>query len=150
MKKTSERIQKILTEDEAIEHHFNLKNQELYATTKRLIAVKGRNIRDFDYAHISSIAYSSKRYRWLIILGILIAIAGRFLSMPIDDAYIDFSLPSIIVGIILVIIGIIKKSERLEVNVVGVPESEKYKGSKEDLDSLLRIVREKQKGGKST
>ena len=45
--------------------------------------------------------------------------------------------------IILIIIGIIAKSEWVETNVVGVSKPIKYKGSRQDLDSLLKIIREK-------
>ena len=55
-------ILKLLTEDETIEKSFDLQNCEVYATNKRLFRVEGRSIRDFDYTHISSVEYISKRY----------------------------------------------------------------------------------------
>lgn len=46
-------------------------------------------------------------------------------------------------GCLFIILGIFIKSEWVEVNVVGVNERVKYKGSRDALDSLLQIIREK-------
>ena len=146
MKKVPRQVKNILVEDEAVEHQFDLKGQELYATSKRLIVVKGRSIRDFDYAHISSVAYDSKRYRWLIILGIVIAIIGMSIGEGVAIA------AGAIIGFILILIGIMAKSEHVELSIVGVPQPEKFEGERDDLDSLLQLVRQRryeQKGDKA-
>ena len=54
------------------------------------------------------------------------------------------AISSAVIGLILIIMGAIKKSEWVEVNVVGLSESLKYRGSLQNLDSLLQIIREKQ------
>lgn len=132
--------QNILAEGETIEESFDLGGYQLYATDRRLIEVKRQTIRDFDYAHISSIGYSSKRYRWLIIIGVLIGAAGMAAGDFLGD---EARIAGAIVGVILIIIGVVAKSENIEVTVLGLSQSPKYKGSRKDLDSLLRIIRQK-------
>lgn len=133
-------IQNILTEDENIEEIFDLEGQQVYATDKRLLVVKERSIRDFDYTHISSVLYSSKRYRWLIALGILLTIVGYFVGDFFGSAW---AIPFVGIGVILIIVGVVRKSEWIEVNVVGVPDPQKFPGEKRNLDSLLQIIRQK-------
>jgi hypothetical protein len=125
-----------LTENETVEKKFHLKGCKVYATDKRLLRTEGRTIRDFDYAHISSIAYSSKRYWWLIVVGIVLMIIGVFVG---GEARIAL----IIIGLILIIAGAVAKSEWVEANVVGVPNPVKFEGSRQELDSLLQVIRQR-------
>ncbi len=74
-KKLPKQLKSILTDDETVERSFDLTGCRVYATDKRLVELAGRTIRDYDYSHISSIAYSSKRYWWLIVFGMIIMIA---------------------------------------------------------------------------
>ena len=62
-------VENILTEDEEIEEVYYLKEYDVYATNRRIIERRKRRIRDFDYNHVSSISYESKRYWWLVLLG---------------------------------------------------------------------------------
>jgi len=135
-------IQNILTEDEIIEKRFNLKGCQVYSTNNRLLVLEGRTIRDFDYAHISSIAYSSRRYWWLIGFGIIFIIAGVYIRqiVGVEIAAIAGGL----IGLILIIAGAVSKSEWIEANVVGVTKPRTFKGSRDNLDSLLQIIRQKQ------
>ena len=141
--KRLKKIEGILTKDETIVKSFDLKNCQVYATDKRLLRLEGRTVRDFDYAHISSVEYSTKRYWGLIIVGLVIGAIGFFAGEMIGDID-EPRIVGTIIGIILVIIGIIAKSEWVEVNVVGVRNPQQFKGSRQDLDSLLKIIREKQ------
>lgn len=135
-------IRSMLTGDESVEKSFDLKGCKVYATSKRLVRQEGRTIRDFDYAHISSVEYSPKRYRWLIALGIILIIAGYYAGqmMGAEEATIALA----ITGLILIIAGAIAKSERVQVNVVGVSNPIEFRGSGQALDSLMHIIREKQ------
>lgn len=139
--KVPSKMRKILAEGETIEATFELKNCRLYATDRRLIEVKGETIRDFDYAHVSSVGYSSKRYRWLIVVGILIIIGGIVATNLASG--VGGITAGAVVGIILIILGVVLKSERFEVTVVGLSQPLRYKGSKQNLDSLLRVIRQK-------
>jgi len=100
--------------------------------------IEGRTIRDFDYAHMSSIAYSSKRYRWLIVLGIVLMIAGVWVG-----GFFIGAVALAIIGLILIFAGVKAKSEWVEVNVVGVSNPIRFLGSRQDLDSLLQIIRQR-------
>lgn len=139
-KKLPKQLESILTDDETVERSFDLKGCHVYATDKRLVELAGRTIRDYDYTHISSIAYSSKRYWWLIVLGIITVIAGIYFGRYIDEMVVWASVG---IGFLLIILGVFMKSEWVEVNVVGVPKPVKYEGSRVILDSLLQIVRQK-------
>jgi len=133
-------IQNILTEDETVEKSFNLKDCRVYTTETRLLVIKGRTIQDFDYTHIPSIAYTLKPCWWLVILGIIIVIAGVSFAVVTDETII-WAIAGI--GGLLTLWGFIKKSEQAEVYVVGVSK-QTFRGSRDDLDSLLKIVRQKQ------
>ena len=140
IKKLTKQLQNVLTEDEEIEKIFALKGCNVCATNKRLIELKGNTTRDYDYTHISSIAYSSKRYLWLIVLGIIIIIAATYFSNEIGQTAV---IVSVAIGFLLIVIGVFWKPERIEINVVGVPDPVKYKGLRATLNSLLNIVRQK-------
>ena len=141
-KKRLKKIEGILTEDETIEKSFDLEGCQVYATDKRLLMLEGRTIRDFDYTHISSVAYSSKRYWWLILVGIANAAILMFLADTFGFGDVGMVVGAI-VGLIFIITGILAKSEWVEANVVGIPKPIKYKGERQDLDSLLKIIRQK-------
>lgn len=142
-RKLQKKIQSVLTSDETIEANFRLRDCEVYATNKRLLELKGRSVRDYDYAHISSIQYTSKRYRSLIVLGTIFLIAGVSAAVAVAPALLALAG----IGLIFIIAGIFKKSEWVELYIVGVSDSRRYKGSKDALDSLLRIVRQKRLSG---
>jgi hypothetical protein len=140
-KNLPKQIQRILTTDETIEKSFDLKEgHRVYATNKRLLDLVRRRVQDYDYAHISSIAYTSKRYWWLIALGIVVIIAGVYFGNIFEEIIVWASAG---MGCLLIILGMFVKSEWVEVNVVGVNKHVKYKGKRDALDSLLQVVREK-------
>jgi len=140
-KKLPKQIRNILTEDETIEKSFDLRGRRVYATNKRLLDLAGRTVMDYDYSHISSIGYTSKRYRQWIVVGIIVMAVGIFAGLNMDVEVIIWG--SVIGGLVFIIIGAVAKSESVVVNVVGVDDPVTYKGSKDELDSLLQIVRTK-------
>lgn len=140
-KKLPKQIRNILTEYETIEKSFHLKGRRVYATNKRLLDLAGRTVIDYDYAHIASVRYTSKRYRRLIILGIIIMVVGVFAGFNVDVT--EIIIGSVLGGLVFIIIGAIAKSESVMVKVVGVDDPVTYKGSTDELDSLLQIVRTK-------
>lgn len=139
IKKLTKQLQNVLTEDEEIEKIIRLKGCNVCATNKRLIELKGNTTRDYDYTHISSIAYSSRRYWRLIVLGVIIIIAATYFGSEIGQTPV---IVSVATGFLLIVIGIFYKSEWVEIHVVGVGKVE-YKGSRTTLNSLLNIVRQK-------
>jgi len=147
--KIPKQVEGILDEDETIEESFDLKGCHVYATDRRLLMKRGRTVRDFDYAHISSVAYSSKHYWGRVIPGILLCVIGGWLlgtllSTGIGNAGIGFAtIIALITGSVLILSGLTGKSEWVEINVAGVASPIKFAGSRQDLDSLLHIIRQK-------
>jgi DNA-directed RNA polymerase subunit RPC12/RpoP len=135
-------IQNILAREELVERDFRVEGRRLYATDRRLLELSGDSIRDFDYAHISSVAYRLKRYLWLIAVGIVLIILGAVLDSLLDSEL--FLWVFTMIGLILILIGAIHKEEFVEANVVGVSEPIKYKGQRQILHSLLQLIRQKQ------
>lgn len=65
--------------------------------------LEGRTVRYFDYTHISSIEYSSRRYWWLIVFGIIFIVAGIFIGQIMG--VVIAAIAGGLVGLILVIAG---------------------------------------------
>ena len=132
-------IKNILTDGETIEKVFYLKDCEVYATNKRLIERRKRRIRDFDYSHVSSISYESKRYWWLVLLGVLVIVIG-ILAREFTDNMLFWWV--IVIGLAFAIGAIFVKAESVAIIVVGLRMSINYRGNRERLDSLLYFVRQ--------
>ncbi|MFC1915134.1 SHOCT domain-containing protein [Chloroflexota bacterium] len=132
-------IKSILTDDETIEEVFNLKDCEVYATNKRLIERHKRKISDYAYNHVSSITYESKRYYWLVLIGVLVIVVGIWFRDLTNDM---LSWVVIIIGLAFAIGAIFIKTEWVEINVVGLRDPIYYRGDREELDSLLYLVRQ--------
>ncbi len=134
-------LEKYLTKDEVVERSFNLKNCKVWATNKRLFVKIGKRVQDVDYNHISSVGFEEKRYYKLIVLGvILFIIAGLFAKLKAPMQSIAMIC---LIGIVSIILGIILRKEWLELVVLGFSEPIKFEGSRQELDRLLKIIREK-------
>jgi len=119
-----------------------VKGCRLYATGRRLLELKNSTIRDFAYAHISSFAYTSKHYLWLIGVGIALSILGAALYDLLD--FEPFLWIFLVIGFVLIIFGALLREEFVEVNVVGVPDPIRYEGPRQTLQSLVQLIGEKQ------
>ena len=115
---------------------------QLYATNRRLLELKGHTVRDFAYAHISSVAYTSRRYLWLIVIGIALIIMGAALRSLLDFGRVLWIF--LVIGVVFIIIGALVREEFVEANIVGAPESIRYEGSRQTLHSLMQLIGEKQ------
>jgi len=134
-------LEKYMTRDEVIEASFRLSNCRVWATNKRLFVKMGRRIQDIDYRHISSIGFENKKYYNLIALGIVLFILDWIFS----NAKAPNQMIALIafVGILCIILGIFLKKEWLELVVLGFTTPLKFEGGKEELDMLLKIIRDK-------
>ena len=132
-------VENILTDDEEIEETYYLQECEVYATNKRLIERRKRRIRDFDYNHVSSISYESKRYWWLLLLGVLVVVVGIWLRESTDNMLFWWI---VIIGLAFAIGAVFVRTEWVEISVVGLHSPICYRGDKEELNSLLYIVRQ--------
>ena len=143
-----QQIKNLLTEDESVESLFDLKGCQLYATSERLLMTKGKNIRDFDYAYISSVAYRLERYWQVAVIGIAMMAAGGLLVLFTDTPLTPLlAIIGVICGLLCIIAGILIKSEWVEINVVGLSKPIKCEGTRQDLDCLSRLVRQKRGNG---
>jgi DNA-directed RNA polymerase subunit RPC12/RpoP len=141
-KRVPRRIQNILARDEFVEKDFHVKGCRLYATGRRLLELKDSTVRDFAYAHISSFAYTSKHYLWLIGVGIALSILGAALYDLLE--FEPFLWIFLVIGFVLVIFGALLREEFVEVTVVGVPDPIRYEGPRQTLQSLVQLIGEKQ------
>jgi hypothetical protein len=137
-------IEKYLVKNETIEKEFKLRGlfgltgPKVYASNKRLFIKQGDSIRDIDYNHVSSIALKQARNLLVIFLG-LIFLAGSAVVLWME---LSIGWVLVAVGIILFILGLIK-TKSLEISVVGLLHPQKLSGYLTDLDSLFKIIREK-------
>jgi len=141
MGKNSQEIEKYLTQGEVVEATFDLSNATVFATNKRLFVKQKKRIQDIDYNHISSVSYSYARRKKLIIFGILLILLALFLIKI--NAQPNYFVLLFISGVVCIILGIVLKKEWLEVVVTGFNASIKFEDSRQELDRLLKIIREK-------
>jgi uncharacterized Zn finger protein (UPF0148 family) len=135
-------IAQYLTRDEKIKRVFELKNCRVFASNNRLYVKEGRRVRDATYEHISSIQFKSKRYFSLIGIGIFLMLLA---FIPSSASVLFF-----LIAIILIVLGIFLKREWLDATVIGLQEPLKFEGSRSNLDSLFKIIREKQETAQVT
>ncbi len=135
-------IEKYLLEDEVVERSFKLEDYTVYATNYRLFVKIGRRIQDFRYTHISSVGYEVERYYRYIGYGILCLFFGWLLNHIFK---IDGTLTGIsgLIGVILILVGIFGRTEYIEVVVLGLPRPLRLRGSRHELDSLMKIIMER-------
>jgi hypothetical protein len=139
-----EDIHRLLSTDEKVEKDFFLREHNVHATNKRLFIVKGRDVGDYDYNHISSMTHRHQRYYWMIAMGaILLGTAWFMTTQPLLQGLGWLAWILVILGIIGIIVGIFKKDEWMEITVIGLAQPIRLQGSRVYLDDLFRTVREK-------
>lgn len=138
-------VWKYLVEGETIVKEFKLKGYDVHATNRRVFvsSVSGSVVQDYDYNHISSLLFKSKRYFWLIFVGVAVLATSWYFLSP-DRSTMDPILFWIATaaGIGLLLLGIFLKIEVLRIYVTGAPTAE-LQGKRADLEKLFQIVREK-------
>ena len=128
-------LQKYLYEDEVVEAQFELKDCSVYATNHRLFIFRG-------YMHVSSVEYGLKKYYSLIVGGLILILFSFLMNNLLPKMPSDLMMLLVFVGVLLVIVGLIYKKERLLIHVVGLKPVE-IEGSRKNLDSLMKIIRVK-------
>ena len=131
-----------MVEDEVIQKSFKLSGCTAYASNKRLIVKKGSTVTDYDYDHISSISFKEERYYVVIIPGIVFLVVGLF-GLFYWDFLSLLGLLFIAVGVFCIVGAILVRTEHLEITVVGLASPVKFMGERSELDSLLKLAREK-------
>jgi hypothetical protein len=144
-------IDKYLTTGEVIDKTFTLKGYDVHATNKRLFvsSFDGKTVQDYVYDHISSLVFTAKRYRWLIVLGAVIAVVSLFamnntLRPPFSVGF-QWQWIGLLIGIAIILAGIFMKKEVMVLFVIGIPGNllPALQGDRKDLDDLFRTIREK-------
>ena len=139
--KIPEQIQNLLTPEEVIEHSFRLIRARVYVTNRRLLELRGRTVSDFDYEHISSIGYATKRYWITLIAGIICIAVSLLFKSDISDTLFWGGIGF---GGLMIATGLFIKPEWLEITVIGLPKPVILQGPRDRLDSLLQVVKAKQ------
>ena len=147
VKNAPEKLQKYLYEDEVLEAQFKLGDCSVYATNHRLFIFRGKEIQDLRYGHVSSVEYKSKKYYSLIVGGLILILFSFLMNnllpkLMLSDLMKLINMVLVFVGVLLVIVGLIYKKERLLIHVVGLKPVE-IEGSRKNLDSLMKIIRTK-------
>ena len=135
-------LQKYLYEDEVVEAQFELKDCFVYATNHRLFIFRNKKIQDLRYGHVSSVEYELKKYYSLIVGGLILILFSFLMNNLLPKMPSELMILLVFVGVLLVIVGLMYKKERLLIHVVGLKPVE-IKGSRKNLDSLMKIIRVK-------
>ena len=144
-------VAKYLVSEEVVEKEYYLRGRlalrgyRVYASNKRLFIVRGNSIRDIDYNHVSSIELKQELDWALVALGGgVCAICGLLFWLELG-----FWWAPAVLGVALLILGL-TRTQSMELVVVGFAGPLKLSGHRSQLDSLLRLVREKSLGGRRT
>jgi len=145
MEQIPEDIEKCLAEGEIIEKSFKLRDRTVYASSKRLLMKKGDVIRDFDYGHISNIEFKKERGLGPLYSGLFLLMGVGFLSR-IGVLNVQLSAPIgvffLLLGLFL-IITVFTRGEIVELTIGVLVLLLKLKGEKSELDSLVKLIKEK-------
>ncbi len=108
-----------------------LKHAEAYATTTRLIVLRDGQTTSLAYDRIATTRDISKSNVWLILGGMaLFALGGTSTLFPVA-------------GAILVLVGALARSRRLEIFVTGLTQSVVLDGAREVLGPLTQKLAQK-------
>lgn len=148
--KLPERVRRILAEDEKAERRFRLKGGTVYTTDRRFLDHSWRGVIGHNYTDISDISRTTRRFRWLLIPGVAVAVAGGVAgyygvgqSLVAQSVGLVAAGVSLALGLILSVVGVMARSERLEIRLVDASSPVVYKGSAGRLLSLMQSIRQK-------
>lgn len=124
-------VRNLLSKDEEVEARYVLKGAEAYATGARLIVMRAGEPTVFAYDRIATTRDISKTNTWLILCGVaLFALGGTSPIFPVA-------------GAMLILLGVLAKSRRIEVFVTGLKESIILAGAREVLGPLAERLAQK-------
>ena len=156
-------IAEYLVGDEVINRQFTLKDRNVFASTSRLFIKKGHTVRDIGYAQISSIESQARRKWLIVIIGILLIAYSYSIQTDLYDLLVMFPrgpeqrlidsgfgwLVAIIwdrggiIGFFFLVFGFFRKTQRIQISVVGISRRQELSGDKDTLDALCRLVDER-------
>jgi hypothetical protein len=156
-----EDIAKYLIKDEIIDRQFDLKEQIVFTSTKRMFIKRGNFIRDIGYDHISSIELQEKRKWWLFYIGVVIILCSFLIRQFPSPSWASYFPESRLmysdsqpwfyyaVGVVLAIVGFRSKTLNVELKIVGASQEQILSGGKAVLYDLLQVTNERRFHSKS-
>ncbi len=153
-------VAKYLVRDEKVDSEFGLRKQTVFTSTIRLFIIKGKNVKDISYAHISSMELKSTP-SWSGVIAGIVVIVGIFI-MPTDASMLPDGLVGtglgriavgvgldglgwffILLGVILIVAGVMWKNHSITLSVAGMSKKQVLSGNKVNIDALFRLVNER-------
>jgi hypothetical protein len=135
----AEDVNTYLVMGETVLGNYKVKKERFYATDRRLIVTKKNNFSDVAYNHITTIAYSKKKRKALLYLGILAFLIGIATSIVSVGGGVGI----IVVGVILIVLYVIFVKKGYEIRTSG-GENILFPVKKQaDAETFLKTVREK-------
>ncbi len=124
-------VTRLLEKGEEVEARYVLKDAEAYATSTRLIILRGGEPTSLTYDRISTTRDVSTSNAWVILIGVaLFALGGTSTLFPVA-------------GAILILFGAIVKKRRLELFVTGIKGAIVLAGAREVLGPLAEKLAQK-------
>jgi hypothetical protein len=124
-------VKQLLANGEEVEARYVLKGAEVYATSNRLVILRGAETTSITYDRIATTRDISTSNTWLILFGVaLIALGGTSTLFPVA-------------GAILILYGAIARRRKLEIFVTGFKESVILAGAREVLGPLTEKLAQK-------
>ena len=150
-----EDVTKYLVKDEIVDKRFDLNQQTVFTSAKRLFIKRGSTVKDFSYSHVSDVELKIERKWWLFYAGVAI-IVGSFLirlfdtpswadNFPASRLMYSYGVPWFyyILGLILGIVGYLSKTLSIKLSVAGLSEDQILSGNKVTLNSLFQLLNER-------
>lgn len=124
-------VRRLLLPQEEVEVRYVLKGAEAYATGTRLIVMREGEPTVIAYDRIATTRDLSKTNTWLILGGVaLFALGGTSTIFPVA-------------GALLILVGVLARSRRIEIFVTGLKESVILDGAREVLGPLAERLAQK-------
>ena len=124
-------VTQLLSRGETLEEGFRMTGCAIYATSARLIKVRGKDVTSYDYPGLAGVRESTRYNVWLILCGVaFIAVSGLNSVFPAA-------------GAALIILGIFMKSRVLEISSTTHAEPLRLEGDSQALNALLLLLKRK-------
>ncbi|MBE9505615.1 MAG: hypothetical protein IMY84_02260 [Chloroflexi bacterium] len=124
-------VTQLLARGETLEAGFRMTGCAVYATSTRLIRVRGKDVTSFDYHGLVRVRESTRYNVWFILCGAaFIAMSGLNSVFPVT-------------GAALIFMGIVMKSRVLEISSATHAEPLRLEGDSQALNALLLLLKGK-------
>ncbi len=126
-----EYVTQMFARGETLEEGFRMTGCVVYATSTRLIRVRGKDVTSYDYPGSAGVRESTRYNVWFILCGAaFIAMSGFNSVFPVT-------------GAALIILGVFMKSRVLEISSATHAEPLRLEGDSQALNALLLLLKRK-------